>query len=77
MNENETAKKLITVKVNETTLKAWKQFCLDHDYTMTNAIKKAMREMIANENENVSVSDFDGETITLQLSKDTLQKLVK
>ena len=39
-------KTLITAKVNETTLKAWKQFCLDKDITLTDAIKRAMTHYI-------------------------------
>ena len=41
-----TKKVLITAKVNETTLKAWKQFCLDNDLTLTDAIKRAMTHYI-------------------------------
>lgn len=43
--ENE-KKILITAKVNETTLKAWKQFCLDHDTNLTAVIKSAMNHYI-------------------------------
>ena len=39
-------KVLITAKVNETTLKAWKQFCLDHDTNLTAVIKSAMNHYI-------------------------------
>ena len=39
-------KTLITAKVNETTLKAWKQFCLDHDTNLTAVIKSAMNHYI-------------------------------
>ena len=39
-------KTLITAKVNESTLKAWKQFCLDHDTNLTAVIKSAMNHYI-------------------------------
>ena len=39
-------KTLITAKVNETTLKAWKQFCLEHDTNLTAVIKSAMNHYI-------------------------------
>lgn len=39
-------KTLCNIKVNESTLKAWKQFCLDHDTTLTAAIKTAMNKYI-------------------------------
>ena len=37
---------LCNFKVNETTLKAWKQFCIDHDTNVTDAIKRAMNYYI-------------------------------
>jgi len=42
----DTKKVLITAKINESTLKAWKQFCLDYDITLTDAIKRAMTHYI-------------------------------
>jgi len=39
-------KVLITAKVNESTLKMWKQFCLDHDTTLTDTIKRAVNYYI-------------------------------
>lgn len=42
----DTKKSLITARVNETTLQAWKQFCLDNDLTLTDAIKRAMTHYI-------------------------------
>ena len=39
-------KTLITAKVNESILKAWKQFCLDHDTNLTAVIKSAMNHYI-------------------------------
>lgn len=51
--ENETADKasnekktLFNIKVNDSTLKAWKRFCLEHDITLTFAIKRAMAHLI-------------------------------
>lgn len=35
-------KTLFNIKVNDSTLKTWKQFCLDYDMTLTAAIKRAM-----------------------------------
>lgn len=44
---NATEKKtLFNIKVNESTLKDWKQFCLDYDMTLTAAIKRAMQRFI-------------------------------
>ena len=37
---------LITAKVNESILKDWKQFCLDHDTNLTTVIKSAMNHYI-------------------------------
>lgn len=39
-------KTLFNIKVNDSTLKAWKRFCLEHDITLTFAIKKAMADFI-------------------------------
>lgn len=44
--ETSDKKTLITAKVNESTLKTWKQFFLDYDLTMTDAIKRAMAHYI-------------------------------
>jgi len=76
MNENENELKLLNIKIKETTLKEWKQFCLENDFTMTNAIKKAMREMIEREQKNVAISEVTDDTVTVHLSKDTFQKLM-
>ena len=38
----EAKKTCISLKVNATTVKTWKQFCLDKDLTLTDAIKRAM-----------------------------------
>lgn len=43
-------KTLCNFKVNENTLKAWKQFCLDHDTNLTDTIKRAMNYYIKNVN---------------------------
>lgn len=42
----DTKKVLCNIKINESTLKAWKQFCLDSDITLTDAIKRAMTHYI-------------------------------
>lgn len=48
--ETTTDKKVkITMQVDETTRKAWKQFCLDKNINLTTAIKKAMQDFILNE----------------------------
>lgn len=48
--ETTTDKKVkITMQVNETTRKEWKQFCLDKNINLTTAIKKAMQDFIINE----------------------------
>ena len=39
-------KTLFNIKVNNSTLKEWKQFCLDYDLTLTAAIKRAMSRFI-------------------------------
>lgn len=39
-------KVLITAKVNESTLKTWKQFCLDNDTNLTDTIKRAVNYYI-------------------------------
>lgn len=39
-------KTLFNIKVNDSTLKGWKQFCLDYDMTLTAAIKRAMARFI-------------------------------
>jgi len=41
-------KVLCNIKVNESTLKNWKQFTLDHDTTLTETIKRAMNYYIKN-----------------------------
>ena len=44
----------ITMQVNETTRKEWKQFCLDNNYTLTTAIKKAMQDLIKKESKTAT-----------------------
>ena len=44
----DTKKVLITAKINETTWKAWKLFCIEHDTNLTAVIKSAMNHYIKN-----------------------------
>lgn len=39
-------KVLITAKINESTVKNWKLFCINNDITLTDAIKRAMTHYI-------------------------------
>lgn len=39
-------KTLFNIKINDSTLKDWKRFCLDYDMTLTAAIKRAMQRFI-------------------------------
>lgn len=43
-------KTLITAKIQAQTVKEWKQFCIEHDISLTAAIKKAMGHYIKDVN---------------------------
>ncbi len=44
MNEEENVK--LTISVNKAERKLWKQFAVNHDMTVTTAIKRAMQRLI-------------------------------
>lgn len=45
MNENESKVK-VTLQLTEKERKDWKQYALDNDITLTEAIKQAMRKLL-------------------------------